>query len=118
MSLGNSFAPVGARPRIPGPAASAAEAAMNLAVALFVVRARAHRLDGLPPAIELATSHARTLREVEHYRNPSGGTVELPNHYRPAWKLRDGSCVLTDSPAFDPGRDLGVAGEKLQLAPR
>ncbi len=60
----------------------------------------------------------RTLREVEHYRNPSGGMVELPNHYPHAWKLRDGSYVLTDSPAFDPGRDLGVAGEKLQLAPR
>lgn len=60
----------------------------------------------------------RTLREVEHYRDPSGGLVELPNHYQHAWKLRDGSYVLTDSPAFDPGRDLGVAGEKLQLAPR
>lgn len=62
--------------------------------------------------------NVRTLREVEHYRNPAGGTVELPNHYQHAWKLRDGSYVLTDSPAFDPGRDLGVAGEKLQLAPR
>jgi hypothetical protein len=56
----------------------------------------------------------RTLREVQLYREGSGGRVELPAHYHHAWRLRDGSYVLTDSPNFDPARDLGVAGEQLQ----
>ncbi|MBA2411777.1 MAG: hypothetical protein H0V63_02995 [Burkholderiaceae bacterium] len=58
----------------------------------------------------------KTIREVETYREPrSGGVVELPNHYRHAWQLKDGTYVLTDSQAFEPGRDLGVAGERLQV---
>lgn len=58
----------------------------------------------------------KTIREVETYREPrSGGVVELPNHYRHAWQLKDGTYVLTDSQAFDPGRDLGIAGERLKV---
>lgn len=63
----------------------------------------------------------RTMREVEHYRVPGGaggGVVELPNHYRHAWRMRDGTYVLTDSPNFDPQRDAGQPGEQLQRAPR
>lgn len=60
----------------------------------------------------------RTLREVEHYSVPGGGTVELPNHYRHAWRMRDGTYVLTDSPNFDPQRDAGQPGEALRRAPR
>ncbi len=60
-----------------------------------------------------------TINEVRRYRNPDGaGTVALPQYWQHAWKLRDGSYLLTDSPNFDPGRDLGVAGQKLELAPR
>ena len=69
---------------LPTARAALAEVAMNPAVALFVERARAHRpefhvqtgnadalvalvrwLDGVPLAIELAASHARTLRPAE-----------------------------------------------------
>ena len=58
----------------------------------------------------------KTIREVETYREPrGGGVVELPNHYNHAWQLKDGTYFLTDSPAFDPARDLGVAGERLQV---
>ncbi len=64
--------------------------------------------------------HSRTeraVRGVEPYRDPAGGTVELPNHYERAWKLRDGTYVLTDSPDFRPGRDLGIEGELLKRLP-
>ena len=63
------------------------------------------------------TVNVRSVREVELYRGSSvggGGTVELPNHYQHAWRLRDGTYVMTDSPNFDPNRDLGVPGEQLQ----
>jgi len=59
----------------------------------------------------------RTIREVRGYRDPrGGGVVELPQHYDHAWQLRDGTYVLTDDPNFDPGRDLGMTGERLQRA--
>lgn len=62
----------------------------------------------------------RAIREVEHYSDPSRptGVAELPNHYRHAWSLRDGSYALTDDPNFNPNRDLGVEGRLLRLAPR
>ncbi len=57
----------------------------------------------------------RTIREVQGYRDPrSGGVVELPQYYDHAWQLRDGTYVLTDDPNFDPARDIGMAGERLQ----
>lgn len=60
------------------------------------------------------TDTSRTVREVNGYREPrGGGVVELSSHYQHAWQLRDGSYVLTDSPNFNPSRDLGMAGEQL-----
>ena len=60
--------------------------------------------------------NVKTIREIETYREPrTGGVVELPNHYRHAWRLNDGTYFLTDSQAFDPGRDLGIAGERMQV---
>lgn len=56
------------------------------------------------------------IREVQRWRNPEGGTVALPQAWPHAWKLRDGSYVLTDTPNFDPARDLGVAGQRLEPA--
>ena len=50
------------------------------------------------------------------FRGSDGRAVELPHHYPHAWKLKDGSFVLTDSASFDPQRDLGLAGERLQRA--
>lgn len=63
------------------------------------------------------TQTVRGIREVQPYSDPAGGVVELPSHYRHAWKLRDGSYVLTDAADFHPGRDLGVEGEALRPAP-
>jgi hypothetical protein len=60
--------------------------------------------------------NVNTIREIANYRAPGGGAVvELPNHYQHAWQLKDGSYVLTDSQAFDPARDLGIAGERLEV---
>lgn len=58
----------------------------------------------------------RTIREVDVYRGSSGPAAELPHHDKNHWKLNDGSYVLTDHHGFDPGRDLGVQRERLQLA--
>jgi len=63
----------------------------------------------------MQTDRVRAIREVQGYRDPrGGGVVELPHHYRHAWQLRDGSYVLTDDPNFDPGRDIGVRGQRLE----
>jgi hypothetical protein len=59
----------------------------------------------------------RAIRGVEPYRDPAGGTIELPNQFERAWKLRDGTYVLTNSPAFRPARDLGIEGEELKRLP-
>jgi hypothetical protein len=54
------------------------------------------------------------IHGVETYNDPHyGGTVQLSNQYQQAWQLRDGSYVLTDDVNFEPGRDLGVTGQKL-----
>ena len=57
----------------------------------------------------------QAIREVEVYRDSSqpGGRVELSNQYRHAWRLRDGTYVLTDSAGFNPNRDLGIGGTRL-----
>ncbi|MEO8653470.1 MAG: hypothetical protein ABI409_05040 [Ramlibacter sp.] len=60
------------------------------------------------------TETVKAIRGVEHWRADDGKVVELPSQYPHAWKLKDGSYLLTDSPAFDPGRDLGIEGEKMQ----
>ncbi len=56
-----------------------------------------------------------SIRGVETYNDPHyGGTVQLSNQYQHAWQLRDGSYVLTDDVNFDPGRALGVEGQRLK----
>jgi hypothetical protein len=62
------------------------------------------------------TETVKAIRGIEHWRADDGKVVELPNQYPHAWKLKDGSYLLTDSPAFDPGRDLGIEGRKMQRA--
>jgi hypothetical protein len=62
------------------------------------------------------TETIKAIRGIEHWRAADGKVVELPNQYPHAWKLKDGSYLLTDSPAFDPGRDLGIEGQKMQRA--
>jgi len=57
----------------------------------------------------------RGMREADLWRDPgSGGSVELSQNYRHAWKLKDGSYLLSDDANLDPQRDLGVAGERMK----
>lgn len=62
----------------------------------------------------MQTQTVRTIRGVEPWRDAGGQVVELPNTYPHAWKLKDGSYLLTDDPNLRPGRDLGVEGEALK----
>lgn len=55
---------------------------------------------------------------VETYNDRvNGGTVQLDNTYSNAWQLDDGSYVLTDDHNFNPGVDLGMHGQLLQVTP-
>ena len=56
------------------------------------------------------------LRGVETYKDEwgPGGERELSGRYDHAWRLRDGTYVLTDDANFDPWRDLKLEGQKLE----
>jgi hypothetical protein len=45
--------------------------------------------------------------------NAPGGRVELSNMYDHAWRLNDGSYVLSNDAGFDPWKDLGLEGRQL-----
>lgn len=56
------------------------------------------------------------IRGVETYADADapGGQVELSHSWDHAWRLNDGSYVLTDDPYFDPWRDLQMEGRQLE----
>ena len=64
-----------------------------------------------------AREFGEMLRGVETYNDADapGGTVELSHMYNDAWKLNDGSYVLSNDPNFDPWRDLNIDGQKLEV---
>lgn len=64
----------------------------------------------------MQTSNVETIRGVETYNDPQSttGTVELSNQYQNAWRMQDGSYVLTDDPSFNPYLSLGQDGAKLE----
>ena len=58
----------------------------------------------------------RAIRGVELYADPAAGRpVELPNTYDHAWRLQDGTYMMTDNPNFDPSVEFGVSGTRLQV---
>ncbi len=63
-----------------------------------------------------AREFSEMIRGVETYNdaNAAGGTVQLSNLYDHAWRLNDGSYVLTNDASFQPYRDLGVDGQQLE----
>ncbi|MEX0643965.1 MAG: hypothetical protein WD076_01540 [Parvularculaceae bacterium] len=65
-----------------------------------------------------AREFGELIKGVETYSdaNAPGGQVELSHMYDNAWRLNDGSYVLTNDKSFEPYRDLGVDGRKLDPA--
>ncbi len=63
-----------------------------------------------------AREFGELMRGVETYADPNapGGSVELSANYRGAWRMQDGSYILSDDPGFDPWRDLQLEGRKLE----
>lgn len=63
-----------------------------------------------------AQDFINVLRDVQPYQdtNAPGGQVELSNMYGNAWRLEDGSYLLTDDNSFNPQAELGVNGNRLQ----
>jgi hypothetical protein len=63
-----------------------------------------------------AREFGELIRGVETYKddNAPGKTVELSHNYENAWRLNDGSYVLSKDVNFEPWRDLGLEGRKLE----
>lgn len=55
------------------------------------------------------------IKGVQTYddNNAPGGRVELSSLYDNAWRLNDGTYVLSNDSGFEPGRDLGLDGRRL-----
>ncbi len=63
--------------------------------------------------------HSQAMREVQTWVDPvSREPIELPMHYRNAWRLNDGSYLMTNNDGFDPWRDLQLSGDRMQTAGR
>jgi hypothetical protein len=56
------------------------------------------------------------IKGVVTYDDPDAATgrVELSSYFDNAWRLNDGSYALSEDPSFEPFRDLGLAGRKLE----
>ena len=65
-----------------------------------------------------AREFGELMRGVETYSDADapGGTVELSHDYDNAWRLNDGTYVLSNDANFEPWRDLGVEGKRLESA--
>lgn len=61
---------------------------------------------------------SQTIRGVQTWTNPgmSGQSFELPQDYSNAWRLDDGTFVMTNNPDFHPWNDLQLRGERLERA--
>ncbi|MEO7774934.1 MAG: hypothetical protein ABIT36_06580 [Steroidobacteraceae bacterium] len=63
----------------------------------------------------IARDRGNAMRDVQDFNDPSaaGGRVQLSSFYDHAWKLNDGTYVLSNDASFDPWRDLNLAGTRL-----
>jgi hypothetical protein len=51
-------------------------------------------------------------QDYDDAQSPTGRT-RLPMHYDQAWRLNDGTYVMTNDPSFNPYKALGIDGEQL-----
>ena len=63
-----------------------------------------------------AREFGELMKGVETYADADapGGQVELSQQYNHAWRLTDGTYVLSNDANFDPWRDLKVEGKRLE----
>ena len=64
-------------------------------------------------ADQRAADFSQTIRGVENYQGADGKKTELDAGFANAWKLNDGSYLMSTNPNFDAGRDLGLEGRRL-----
>lgn len=66
-------------------------------------------------------SHDRfiqTIREVETWKDTSGGAVELSAGYQHGWSRPDGSVILTNNSIFDPAVELQQNWSRMEKVQR
>jgi hypothetical protein len=65
-------------------------------------------------ADQRALAFSQALRGVQNYTAANGETTELQGGYARAWKLDDGSYLLSSQASFDPRRELGLGAQPLE----
>ncbi len=65
-----------------------------------------------------AREFSEYIRDVETYDDSSSmtGSTELSAGYNHAWRLNDGTYVLTNDPSFNPNGSLGMDGQQLNIS--
>jgi hypothetical protein len=62
----------------------------------------------------IAEGWSQSLRGVETWRDPAGGSIELNSGYNEAWRRSDGSYILSNDPLFDPNVAFQEDWKKLE----
>lgn len=57
---------------------------------------------------------SQTLRGVETWKDPGGGSIELNSGYNEAWSRPDGTYILSNDPLFDPNVAFQESWKKLE----
>jgi len=57
---------------------------------------------------------SQTLRGVETWKDPGGGSIELSSGYNEAWSKPDGTYILSNDPLFDPNVAFQESWKKLE----
>lgn len=69
---------------------------------------------GQRSADQRAFEFGQLIRGVETYRDEAGAGTELKAGQAVAWKLDDGSYLMSTQAQFDPWRELGLKGQRLE----